>query len=76
MRLAGRRKSEGCDVGSVAADPARRRESALSGRALRAVPPATGRTIIGDLTGRVIWGSPNLLASHSRKQQYLTQRPV
>jgi hypothetical protein len=43
----------------------RRRESALSGRALQAVPPATG-TIIGHLTGRVIWDSSNFLAANSR----------
>jgi hypothetical protein len=36
--------------------------SSTEARALQAIPPAPG-TIIGHVTGRVIWDSPNLLAS-------------
>ena len=44
--------------------PQRRRAATdrTEARALHAVRPATG-TVIGHLTGRVIWDSPNLLAS-------------
>jgi hypothetical protein len=35
------------------------RRGATQARALQAVPPATG-TLIGHVTGRVIWDSPNV----------------